>query len=350
MSILSLPRRAAGFACALALTSVAAPAPQSLHNPPLLVSHSRITVHRDSNGMPKQGPRNEVETSNWSGYAIANFESNGSYTQAQATWTVSEVSYTPPPPVCHTYNFGSFTYKFCTPSRPEWEYSSSWVGIGGYCEDAACDKVDNTLIQLGTEHDASSANTTEYYAWVEMLPDNPIIVSPNYPDCTSLSCAYPVQPGDVITASLQCVDNCTPGASQTWSLQMNNQTRGWNFATSVTYASTLLSAEWIEEAPSSSAGVLPLANYGTANFDPTVNDGASPGFAAGTTNAILLVDPYGETSNPSSADGFDLFNTCWGNDANSITACPSPQRSAAVSWGEMPARSSPVARKSRNRE
>src|SRR5581483_9466639 len=93
------PWRAAGLGCALALAAVAGPALQSSREAPLLVSHSRISVHRDSNGMPKEGPRNEVETSNWSGYAIANFESNTSYTQARATWTVTEVSYTPPPPV-----------------------------------------------------------------------------------------------------------------------------------------------------------------------------------------------------------------------------------------------------------
>src|SRR5690348_2558567 len=202
------PRRGAGSACILVLATVASTALQLSPDVPLLASHSRINVHRDTQGMPKQGPRNEVETSNWSGYTIANFESNASYTEAQATWTVTHVSYTPPPPVCHTYKFGSFKYKFCTPSRAQWEYSSSWVGIGGYCEDAACDQVDNTLIQLGTEHDASSSNATEYYAWVEMLPNNPLIISPSYPNCNSLSCAYPVQPGDIINASLRCTDNC----------------------------------------------------------------------------------------------------------------------------------------------
>ncbi len=324
MSTRFSPRRAGGYACMLALALIAAPAPLPSWDAPL-VAHSRIAVHRDSNGMPKLGTRNEVQTSNWSGYAIANFESGASYTQAQATWTVTSVSYTAPPPVCHTYKFGSFKYKFCSSSHPQWEYSSSWVGIGGYCEDAACSTVDNTLIQLGTEHDASSSNATEYYAWVEMLPNNPIIISPSYPSCTSLSCAYPVRPNDVITASLQCMANCTPGANQTWLLQMNNQTQGWNFEQSVSYASTLLSAEWIEEAPSSSAGVLPLANYGTANFDPTVNVEQVPNFASGLTNAIQMVDPYGETSNPSTADTSDVFNTCWGNNPNNIAACPQPQ-------------------------
>ena len=326
MSICLSLRRAAGFVCALALAVVAAPVPQSSPDAPLLVSHSRISVHRDENGALKQGPRNEIETSNWSGYVAANFLApHNTYTQAQATWTVPKVSYVAPPPVCHVYNFGGFQYKFCSPSSAKWEYSSSWVGVGGYCEDANCTSVDNTLIQLGTEQDASKFGTTQYYAWIEMLPNAPIVVS-STPGCNSLSCAAPVHPGDVITASLTCAAGCAPGTTQTWTLSMSNITRKWNFETSVSYASTLLSAEWIEEAPSSSAGVLPLANYGTAKFAPTMDEGQVPGFDMSNTdaNAIQMVDPYGETSNPSSADGNDVFNTCWGNNPSSFTACPTP--------------------------
>ena len=33
----------------------------------------------------------------------------------------------------------------------------------------------NTLIQLGTEHDVSSRGATQYYAWVEVLPNYPIL-------------------------------------------------------------------------------------------------------------------------------------------------------------------------------
>jgi hypothetical protein len=57
---------------------------------------------------------------------------------------------------------------------------------------------------------------------------------------------------------------------------MRDATQGWTFSTTVNYASALLSAEWIEEAPSSSAGVLPLADFVTTTFDPTVNAGSAP--------------------------------------------------------------------------
>jgi len=316
----------------IAVAVVAPSATEFTLNAPVLASHSRIQPHRDTDGTLKRGPRNEMKTSNWSGYEVADFQTNNTiYTQAQATWTVDTVSYQTPPPTCHVYRFGRHSYKICSSSQPQWEYSSSWVGIGGYCEDSLCSTVDNTLIQLGTEHDASLFGTTEYYAWIEMLPNAPIVISMTDPNCTSLSCAAPVQPGDVITASLQCTSiNCThpDGHPQTWLLEMSNPRWGaWSFSTSVTYASTLASAEWIEEAPSSQAGVLPLANYVTASFAPTVNFGATPNFdtSAANINAIQLVDPYGETSNPSPPGTADDFNTCWGNDPSTFTTCTKPQ-------------------------
>jgi hypothetical protein len=41
--------------------------------------------------------------------------------------------------------------------------SSIWVGIGGL-------NGDQTLIQVGTEQDASATGATTYYAWYETLP------------------------------------------------------------------------------------------------------------------------------------------------------------------------------------
>jgi hypothetical protein len=314
----------------IAVAAVAPSATEFTLNAPVLASHSRIQPHRDTDGTLKRGPSNEVQTSNWSGYAVSNSETGNTYTQAQATWTVNKVSYVTPPPTCHVYRLGKHSYKICSSSQPQWEYSSSWVGIGGYCEDlpTSCGTVDNTLIQLGTEHDASIVGTTEYYAWIEMLPNAPIVISSSYPKCNSLSCAYTVQPGDVINASLTCTsNNCTvpDGNPQTWHLQMTNENpaHGWTFQTDVNYASTLLSAEWIQEAPSSSAGVLPLANFGTASFDPTVNSGAALVLDA-SANSIQLVDPYGETSNPSGPGLADAFNACWGNKAPNFTTCTAP--------------------------
>jgi hypothetical protein len=94
----------------------------------------------------------------------------------------------------------------------------------------------------------------------------------------------------------------------------------------------LLSAVWIQEAPASSAGVLPLADFRIANFVPTFNKNVAPNFPPGQNNsdgldAILMIDPYGETSNPSVAEtspAVGPFNTCWGNNSNEITIYAAP--------------------------
>lgn len=297
-------------------------APQATPPAPFGTPHPRhapISVHRNDDGSLKLGPRNQaIETSNWSGYAVAYFSTAQSYTAATATWTVPAVTYKTPPKVCRTVtSFFGGTRQICTQSHPSAEYSSSWVGIGGYCENSTCSTVDNTLIQLGTEQDVSSSGETQYYAWIETLPESESELSPS---------SYPVSPGDTITASLSC-PNCTPGATQTWTLEMTSS-RGWTYKSTVSYASTLLSAEWIQEAPSSSGGVLALADYGTASFDATANGSSLPPAGALDTsdvsNGILMVDPYGETSAPSTLVPSSLFNTCWGNNPSSIASCSMP--------------------------
>ncbi|HJY84075.1 MAG TPA: G1 family glutamic endopeptidase [Candidatus Binatia bacterium] len=299
----------------------------------LHVRYPRVSVHRNDDGSVKRGIRNEVETSNWSGYAVANYSTGQTYTAAQASWSVPKVSYVAPPPVCHFYRRGRRPgSEICFTPDARWEYSASWVGIGGYCENVNCTQLDSTLIQLGTEQDASRRGATEYYAWIEALPNDPVIISPDYPNCASLSCAYPVQPGDAITAALSCQSNCTSGQTQSWLLTMTNKTQQWTWSTSLTYTSLLLSAVWIQEAPASLGGVLPLADYGTLSFAASVNADAAPNFPPGLNgglgvDAILMVDPYGETSTPSVAQpgaDADAFNTCWGNNANAIAPCQAP--------------------------
>src|SRR5262252_3396681 len=138
---------------------------------PSLIIHGPIQPHRNDDGSLARGKRNEVDTSNWSGYAVAKFETGQTYLGATATWTV--------PTVTFQSDAGGSTA----------EYSSTWVGIGGFCENALCTRVDNSLIQLGTEQDVSSTGTTHYYAWYEMLPQFPVQIT-----------TITVSAGDSITA------------------------------------------------------------------------------------------------------------------------------------------------------
>lgn len=258
----------------ISATPVLAPATRLIHKP--------VTPVRTPDGRVLRNEKDQMFSSNWSGYAVAQYSTGIAYKAATATWVVPSVSSSPT------------------------GYSSSWVGIGGDCLDAACSRVDNSLIQLGTEQD-----TNGYYAWYEVLPQSESPLS---------TAQYPVNPGDTITATLKVI-----GANrhyQTWLLTMSNGTR-WsnNWSKIINYKSSLASAEWIEEAPYS-GGILPLANFGTATFDPgTINMNVSPQFNSG--DAIIMQNPNGQASYPSSPDSdTDGFNTCWSS--GGVVGCSPP--------------------------
>jgi hypothetical protein len=218
---------------------------------------------------------NTVVTGYWSGYAVT---ASAPYSSASGTFQVPSV-----------------TYDGLTNSS---EYASQWVGIGGYG--------DATLIQLGSYQVVSPSGAASYYVWYELYPA-PTVYIP-----------YTVKPGDIITASLQCTAACSPSAVQTWQLTMTDETAGWNWTKSVSFQSSMASAEWILEAPWDSGGELPLADYSQATFDPVEANGLNPNLSL-SANGIIMQDPYGETSNPSSPVNGDVYSTCWGK--SSLTPC-----------------------------
>jgi len=254
-----------------ALLALPAPASAGEHGP--------IRPYLDAHGHAMRGLRNTYTTGNWSGYAIGSWQSGQSYSSASMTWQVPAVSY--------------------VPGTGNVDYLSTWVGIGGFCQNANCSAVDQTLVQLGTAAQVSSSGQIEYYPWYELLPNSEIPLP------------YVVKPGDVMTASLECTANCTPGATQTWSLTMSDTTSGWTWpATNFQYQSGMSSVDTITEAPYS-GGVLPLADYTGANFDPVSANGSEPGFTL-AANGINMMDPAGGTSTPSPASGGDQFSSCYG--------------------------------------
>ncbi len=193
------------------------------------------------------------------------------------------------------------------------EYVSNWVGIGGYD--------DSTLIQLGSMEIAPTSGSTSYLVWYELYPASTQLI-PNS-----------VKPGDIITASLQCTAACSPSSVQTWQLSMVDHTAGWSWRQSFQYQSSMASAEWITEAPG--WPTLPLADYGKTTFDPVEANGLNPNLSL-SANGVIMQDPYGETSNPSSPVNGDIFSTCWGS--GSLTPCtagsfttPPPATTASLS-------------------
>jgi hypothetical protein len=169
----------------------------------------------------RHGPvhmRTNSTSTNWSGYAVT----GGRFTTVSASWTEPSVS--------------------CSGTA----YSSFWVGLDG--------DTSGTVEQTGTDADCSGS-TPQYYAWYEMYPKFPSNFS------------NPVKPGDKMSASV------TTNGSGSFALTISDSTQGWTKSVNARLKSAkLASAEVIAEAPSSSGGVLPLANFGTVGFTgATVN-------------------------------------------------------------------------------
>jgi hypothetical protein len=285
------PACSAGFALVLAAGLAA-----SFLSPPrpsAAPRHGPIHIRRNPDGSLERGLRHEWISNNWAGYELAYFQTGQRYARVRMSWVVPAVSYGP-----------------STDSTASAQYSASWVGIGGFCENSVCFRADKTLIQLGTEQDVAPDGTTQYYAWYEMLPQ------PENP----LPARYGVGPGDVMIASLVCVRQCS-AATQIWQLTMTDQTRAWTWSRRVRYGSSMLSAEWIEEAPYD-GGILPLADFGAAGFAATSGANGLPPSLSPSANAIQIKDPWGQTANPSAPDVLADFNICWGY--QSFANCPTP--------------------------
>jgi hypothetical protein len=171
-------------------------------------------------GAPNHKISNSTST-NWSGYAVT----GGTYKTVTASWVQPAVK--------------------CSGTA----YSSFWVGIDG--------DTSGTVEQTGTEADCNGS-TPVYSAWYEMYPKYPT----NYRD--------PVVPGDHFTSTV------TTDGRGNFTLTISDTSRGWTESvTKKLRNAQLASAEVIAEAPSSSSGVLPLANFGTASFSGATVNGST---------------------------------------------------------------------------
>jgi len=160
-------------------------------------------------------PNTQGTSHNWSGYAAT----SGSYTGVTGTWTVPQLAPAGAPGV-----------------------GATWVGIGGVTS--------RDLIQAGTQDVSAGNGQSQFQAWIEMLP------------AASQQVPLAVAPGDSVTVSIT-----QQGAgSGTWLIAFKNNTSGQTYQTTVHYASSLSSAEWVEEAPSGPNGIVPLDNFGSVAF------------------------------------------------------------------------------------
>lgn len=191
-------------------------------------------------------------SSNWSGY-VAN---GGTYTSVTGTWNVPQVGAT---------TTGA---------------DATWVGIGG---------VSGTdLIQAGTMATVTGGGVS-YEAWIEMLP------------AASQTISLDVTAGDSVTVTV------TEQTSGVWLISMlNNTTRG-SYQRTVTYSSSRSSAEWIQEAPSSGRGIVPLDDFGTVRFTggSAVRDGKTLDLNALGATPVAMVNRAGQAVAQPSTLGTD---------------------------------------------
>ena len=178
------------------------------------------------------------QSTNWSGYAAT----GGTFTSVSGTWTVPSVD---------PGGVNSLAAD------------ATWIGIGG---------VNTTdLIQAGTQATVQGGQI-EYSAWWETLPQ------------ASVTVQLDVKAGDNINVTID------QQADGTWQIVMRNLTSGQSFQKNLAYDSSLSSAEWIEEAPSTGRGIVPLDQFGTVSITQgaAVENGQQVTIAQANARAISM--------------------------------------------------------------
>jgi hypothetical protein len=246
----------AGLVLATGTLASTAPAVASAATVPAThVSASGPMIRVSSHGLP----RNQAESSNWSGYAA----NGGTYTSVSANWTE---------PAGHCGSGAT--------------YAAFWVGLDGYSS--------STVEQTGTDTDCSGGSP-QYYGWYEMYP--------NYP----VNFANPMAPGDSISGSV------TYNGGSSYTLVLTDHSQGWTQTVHASLSGAAnSSAEVITEAPccTGAGNPLPLTNFGTVNYSGATVDGQAIGNFGPTS--IIMVDGSGrQKDSTSSLSGGTSFSNTW---------------------------------------
>jgi Peptidase A4 family len=237
---------------------------------------------------------NATQSSNWFGYNASALNRGTLFNSISAEWTVPTVS------------------RHAAGQAGD---SATWIGIGGGCLSAGCTLTDATLIQAGTEQDVDSSGQTSYSAWWELVPAPGITVS-----------NFSVSPGDHIKASI----SEAVADSEIWTITLTDTTKNENFSTTVPYASTHSTAEWIDETPvtigSGGAGEASLPDLTETQFSGATINGAAANLASG--EEVQLTDATENVIGSPSAPfaGGTAFEDCaW------ASSCATPSVAGPVS-------------------
>jgi len=182
------------------------------------VSHPHVPGPRIAG---KGIPKNQATSTNWCGYVAANnlnTPAQNSVSAVYGSWIAPSIK-----------------------SAVGNDYCAIWIGIDGYNSPS--------VEQIGTAHDWVNG-TPQHYAWFEMYPGGSYSIT-----------GFPVNPGDVISASVEYVGN------NVFLMRLYNDTKQVAVTIPTSYTTSASaqrkSAEWVVEAPYYN-GILPLTNFGTA--------------------------------------------------------------------------------------
>ena len=167
------------------------------------------------------------------------------------------------------------------------------------------------LIQAGTQDVASGTGQSEYQAWIELLPQ------------ASRQVTLAVRPGDSVTVSIQEQGQGTGN----WQISFTNNTSGQSYQSTVHYASSESSVEWVEEAPLGQNGLLPLDNFSSVVFSQasaTVN-GQSKNLSQLGAQPITMLNGSGQPLAVPSAISSD--GGSFSIDRTSASSTPAPSTS-----------------------
>lgn len=248
-----------------------APTPTIPKTPVTTPAPSTVITPAPSSDVPSLTPTGtgsnsttSYQSTNWAGY----ISTSGTFTAVSGTWVAPN-----PTPTSTTVESGDGT----------------WVGIGGITT--------SDLIQIGTQNTISSSGIVSTSAFYELLPAGAVGIA-----------SLTISPGDTISASI------TQTSANQWAISLTNVTTGRSFSKSVSYASSLSSAEWIQEDPSYNDGRLVLLdNFGTVQFSnaTTTVNGTVMSAAASNASQITLVGQGGAsghsgTPSPVSSGSFTV--------------------------------------------
>ncbi len=192
---------------------------------------------------------------NWAGYAVT----GTNFTSVTGSFIVPSLSTSTRSSGGHGFGFNGFShngYGNEISAAPAGSFGNAYGGGGGFSSTsyaafwAGIDGItSSTVEQAGVLMESSNGHAT-YSVWAEFYPSAPVYAS------------WQPSAGNVIVVYV----NYT-GSSNTFTATVKdlNTTQAFSNTTTVSGAARS-SAEWIAEAPSSSTGILPLADFGTVQF------------------------------------------------------------------------------------